>query len=164
MSLLDAPRPGREDAPRPAVSSATVAPWTVLFGPWSVGAGLAVVAVAVLGTVWLGPEAIGVDLCWFRRLSGGLPCPGCGLTRSLVALVQGELARSARLHPFGGVLMIWALAAASSPWWPRALRRTIAAGLERREAAFDRGYEIFVAAFVGFGLLRLLATILRTQL
>jgi len=38
--------------------------------------------------------------CLFRS-AFGLPCPGCGLTRSIVALWRGDLLLSLRYHPLG---------------------------------------------------------------
>ena len=40
------------------------------------------------------------------RLTLGLPCPGCGLTRATVHLLHGDLATSLRLHPFGVLLAL----------------------------------------------------------
>lgn len=59
-----------------------------------------------LGTAFvLGPGvADGPVLCPFRRLTG-LECPACGLTRSWVHLVHGDVAASASSHPFGLVLL-----------------------------------------------------------
>jgi hypothetical protein len=45
-------------------------------------------------------------MCGSRALFG-VECPGCGLTRSFVALASGDLAESIRLHRVG-----WLLAAA----------------------------------------------------
>lgn len=45
----------------------------------------------------------GVDLCWSRILLGRA-CPGCGLTRSFVALAGGDLGRAAACNPTGPVL------------------------------------------------------------
>jgi hypothetical protein len=42
----------------------------------------------------------GPVLCPFRFLTG-LPCPGCGMTRSVVALLHGDLAASVFYHPLG---------------------------------------------------------------
>ena len=42
-------------------------------------------------------------LCWFR-LTTGLACAGCGLTRSIVLLLHGDPAASFALHPFGMVM------------------------------------------------------------
>lgn len=36
--------------------------------------------------------------CIYRHLTGS-PCPGCGITRALVALLDGRLAQASALHP-----------------------------------------------------------------
>lgn len=40
------------------------------------------------------------ELCYFRR-GTGLNCPGCGLTRSFIALAHGELALAWHYNPAG---------------------------------------------------------------
>jgi len=67
---------------------------------------VAVVGVAALGASLLfSPEHIedGPVICPFRRLTG-LPCPGCGLTRSWVYLAHGWWRESFLAHPFGPLL------------------------------------------------------------
>lgn len=44
-------------------------------------------------------------LCVFR-ITLGLPCPGCGLTRAASHLLHGDLAASIRLHPFALLLAL----------------------------------------------------------
>jgi hypothetical protein len=44
-----------------------------------------------------------VTLCMFERVTGR-PCPGCGMTRSILRLSQGDLTGSLRMHPLGVVL------------------------------------------------------------
>ncbi|WGX96834.1 DUF2752 domain-containing protein [Nocardioides sp. L-11A] len=64
---------------------------------------VAAVGVAALGvSLFLSPEHIedGPIICPFRRLTG-LPCPGCGLTRSWVYLTHGWWRDSFLAHPFG---------------------------------------------------------------
>ena len=39
----------------------------------------------------------------------GLPCPGCGMTRSIIFLLQGQVARSVYVHPMGIIVVITAL-------------------------------------------------------
>ncbi len=44
-----------------------------------------------------------VSLCVFQRVTDR-PCPGCGMTRSMLRLSQGDVVESLRLHPLGIVL------------------------------------------------------------
>jgi hypothetical protein len=49
------------------------------------------------------------ELCGSRVLLG-VDCPGCGLTRSILALVAGDLAMSFSYHPVGWLLALAVLA------------------------------------------------------
>ncbi len=99
--------------------------------PW-LAAGVVGVAGAVLLPALL--EALQVagpaGICPSRRLLG-LPCPGCGMTRALVALLAGDLAGAFALHPWAPVLAAqaalgWA-AWGWSLWSGQAARRLAAA-------------------------------------
>lgn len=41
----------------------------------------------------------------------GLPCPGCGITKSLAALYEGNLLTSINYHLFGPLVFVFCLAA-----------------------------------------------------
>lgn len=77
------------------------------------------------------------EVCAFKQATG-LPCPGCGLTRSWVSALHGDLAASALHHPLGWLVLLYALAQAA-----RHLLWVSAPGERRRiEAAgrwLDRG-------------------------
>jgi len=45
-------------------------------------------------------------LCAFRRTTG-IPCPGCGLTRSWVALAGGHFRESLAFHRMGWLVMLY---------------------------------------------------------
>jgi hypothetical protein len=103
------------------------------------GSAAAALAAAFLAT----PAALAAlpPICPFR-IATGLPCPGCGLGHSFVALAQGDVAGSFLAHPFGpvafaGCVVLLALAAAG---WLRGARRA------DRAAAMLRGPAFLVAA------------------
>ena len=63
----------------------------------------------------------GPALCPFKLLTG-LPCPGCGLTRSAVALLHGDPTASVFYHPLGAPLVIAAVLIGvvdAWVWWRR---------------------------------------------
>lgn len=60
-------------------------PWLLLF-----------VALAML-------VAVDIPLCGFKAVFG-VPCPGCGMTRALSALLIGDLSAAFRYHPLVYVL------------------------------------------------------------
>ena len=43
--------------------------------------------------------------CWFRD-HFGIPCPTCGMTRSVLLSLQGDFAEAARLNPAGLLLVV----------------------------------------------------------
>lgn len=66
------------------------------------GVGAAAIAVAARAdpaTIESGPV-----ICPFRLLTG-LPCPGCGLTRSWVYLLHGDTSAAMTANPFGVVAL-----------------------------------------------------------
>jgi len=131
-------------------------PYDVLFGPWSLG-----VAATVLAGAWVlvalgGPSRLGIELCWLKHLSR-LPCPGCGMTRSVYHLVQGHWAEALRLQPFSFLLVPYALLTVSSPLWTESSRLRLRYWLGRRRRGFAIIYGGVVGAFIAFGLLRALA-------
>jgi uncharacterized protein DUF2752 len=72
-------------------------------------AGAAAAALAIACAVSPARVESGPVICPFR-LATGLPCPGCGLTRSWVFIAHGELGAAVRANPFGFVTMAGAVA------------------------------------------------------
>lgn len=65
------------------------------------------------------------DVCTTKR-AFGLGCPACGLTRSFVVGVRGDLVGATRLHPLGAVLLL--LTASQVPYRAARLLRDPARG------------------------------------
>jgi hypothetical protein len=66
---------------------------------------------ALAGAVAPTPRGLetGPVVCPFR-LATGLPCPGCGLTRSWVYIAHGDFGDALRANPFGYLTMTAAVA------------------------------------------------------
>lgn len=109
------------------------------------------VAVVQIGLVLLALPAWACPL----RKSTGVPCPGCGLTRSIMHLARGDVVGSLRLHAFGWVValgfLLLAIAAVMPERW-RTLWADRMAMLERRIPLLP----IMFAGFMLYWCLRLL--------
>jgi len=70
------------------------------------GTALAVLGKPCLFAAWSGlflaavtpPHGAGFTVCWLKA-STGIPCPGCGLTRSLSCALRGMFMESWQYHP-----------------------------------------------------------------
>src|SRR5437764_964703 len=75
------------------------------------------------------PHGTGTTVCWIKAATG-LPCPGCGLTRSMSCALHGMLAESWEYHPFGMfiflVLLMLAAISVCSAGYKQTLREFIA--------------------------------------
>ncbi len=113
-----------------------------------------VVAWLVLAVVFVHPpHGTGVNVCMLRTATG-VPCPGCGLTRSLSCAARGMIDDSLHYHPMGIVVLTVLAAVATVSLLPATRRARIAAAIERRAGLADTLYFAFVAAFIGHGVVR----------
>jgi hypothetical protein len=67
--------------------------------------GTALAAIAASFVISPHQATDGPILCPFRRFSG-LPCPGCGLTRSWVSFAHGDVSAAFDYHAFGPLLFV----------------------------------------------------------
>jgi hypothetical protein len=73
------------------------------------GALFALVIPAII--LWVNPHIEGdQSLCPFKLLTG-FPCPGCGLTKSMIFFYEGDLSRSLSYHLFGPAFVFFCLLA-----------------------------------------------------
>ena len=97
-----------------------------------------VVGWAILGAVGMqaGASVLGLPgwLCPFR-FALGCPCPGCGLARSIVALLKGEWRSGLAFHAFGPLALVVIVLIVGASFLPGKQRDWLiqwVEGLERR--------------------------------
>lgn len=90
------------------VSPAATAARTPLPTITEMVAGSGVLALGVAALLPVDHIEDGPIICPFRRLTG-LPCPGCGLTRSWTYLMHGRWHDALWANPFGPVLIAFVL-------------------------------------------------------
>jgi len=102
------------------------------------------------------PHGFGISVCWFFGATG-LPCLGCGVTRSLSCGLRGLWLESWQYHPMGlPILALFGLTVVQS-LLPRPVRERLAQRLKDRAFWFNALYLAFVVVFVGFGVARALS-------
>jgi hypothetical protein len=99
--------------------------------------------------VWLLGHPIG-GVCLFRRLTG-LPCPACGMTRSIVLTLNGHLGAALRLNLAGPVWVLAVATIAAALLWLAWRERH--RGADRAAAARRRVRLLAVAQGAVFGLM-----------
>ena len=135
--------------PRSSTPPVSTAP-----GGTALGAMAAALLVASAACV---PESLPrLSICFFHSLTG-LPCPGCGLTRSFCAISHGDLAGAWAYNPFGLLfyaLAVWLLLRPLLAWrWPAYV------GWEHRvvaSRAFCAAPIVLVTVMLVFGAWRIL--------
>jgi len=100
------------------------------------GSGIRIIGALGLAAVFcasflLPAGKIGLGVCAFKEMTG-LPCPGCGLTRSFISISHGQFAEAFRMHPLGPFIYL-ALGFYMVKWGVEAaLGKPIAGGIENR--------------------------------
>jgi hypothetical protein len=83
--------------------------------------------------------------CAFREWFG-IPCPNCGMTRSVLLSLHGRLGEAASLNPAGPLLVLGLLLFSASMFFLMAYeRRHAGAALARVRAAITRGSLAYAA-------------------
>ena len=108
----------------------------------------------VLGMIFMPADGFGRDLCYVHATSG-LPCPGCGLSRSVAHSIRGHLVEAVWYNPFGLLVALWAPVTVSSLFWPKRWKEATRAWFEARREGFKRFYMILLGAFLAYGAIRM---------
>lgn len=100
-------------------------------GPAEFGWFLFLSAILVASVVWHPLDDGGFVICAVRKATG-LPCPGCGLTRSFCAMAKGEISRAGQFHVLGPAMFTFTVI-----YWLRGI--ALIAGLGQAVSRYDAG-------------------------
>lgn len=71
-------------------------------------------------------------VCPIFRITG-VPCPGCGLSRALMLLLEGDLKGSLRYHAFAPIFLLTIVAVLMAALLPKSITEPIVSRVERLE-------------------------------
>ena len=115
------------------------------------------IGLIVLGAVGLHSGLVMLGLPGWQcpiRHGLGIPCPGCGLSRALVALLQGDWPTSLTYHAFAPLFLIGLLVLAVATLLPAIQRNHLINRVERLERGTGV-VSIILVALVFYWLMRL---------
>ena len=102
----------------------------------------------------LPPDGIGVSVCMMKNLFD-LPCPGCGLTRSITCVSHLEIVKAWNYHPFGLLVHPFLCIAALSAFLSGNTQRRMRICFWKRNRIAYPVYMAVITAFLVFGFVRL---------
>lgn len=116
------------------------------------GLGLGAVFVWLMTFVLDPVRGLGLP-CLFARFFA-LSCPGCGLTRSMIAISHGHWSKAFQYHPFGFFVYFFCLWFLFFLLVSKRKKSQIREVLQRKHRVVHVFLAVVSIAFVGFGLLR----------
>ena len=114
------------------------------------------VLIVLLIAVVLPSDGMGVPLCSVKSLFS-LPCPGCGLTRSVSSMLHGDFLKSWSYHPLGIFFVATALLFVFNLVMPRRSAAAVRRFFKKHNDLLGILLITFVSFFIGFGGIRLMA-------
>jgi len=132
--------------------------WRVLTKPWLGGlladVRLCRAACAFAAVVGVG-SFLGISLmpCPFRWVTG-LPCPGCGMTRAFLSLLQGQWSIALHYHLFAPFFMLIGLLVVFASIIPATARMKLSNAISLFEGATALP-ALFLLLFAIYGLIRI---------
>lgn len=113
-----------------------------------------VAAVGVIVGLLLPATGLGPSTCGMQR-SLAVPCPGCGLTRSVSSFLQGQFSWSFQFHPMGWAFAVAMLILAVGSFLPSRWRDPVIARLSKYDGPIGFGLIAFAVLLVGYGIYRI---------
>ncbi len=115
--------------------------------------GLLGTAGLVAGAFIIPPEGLGGSTCAMIQVAG-IPCPSCGLTRSVSSVLHGEFLAAWQYNPFGYGFVLAFLLVAPSVWLGRRGRDWVQQRLEPAAVPIAALIIFFVLAMMAHGIWR----------
>lgn len=109
--------------------------------------------VGIALAAWVSPARPGTSVCWSKWITG-IPCPGCGITRSMSCALRGMFHESLHFHPFGPVVLAAFVVMASSSLLPAAGKRRLQAAASGMTGPIRAAKYAFLVGFLAYGFLR----------
>lgn len=109
--------------------------------------------VFLAGVIHLGINLVGLPgwVCPIRAATG-LPCPGCGLTTSVIQFLHGDFVESLETHAFGPIFLLILLIMAAALIAPSNLRQQLVVFIDRLETRFGLTAWLLLILFVYWGI------------
>jgi hypothetical protein len=85
-----------------------------------------------------------------------LPCPGCGLTRSITCISHLHFEKSLAYHPFGILIYLLFLANILLSITPERFNRGLRIAISQNERLAWAAYNTVIISFVAFGIGRMI--------
>lgn len=108
----------------------------------------------ILGAFILPPTGVNISACGFHT-STGLPCVGCGLTRSVTCFLQGEFALAMAYHPFGPVFAVGFILLGAIAVLPEKWREPVVKRLESWDRPLGIATIVFFSLLIAYGVYRI---------
>lgn len=122
----------------------------MLFGR---GAGLIGVA-GLLAGIFLPTQGLGFQACMLHKVTG-LPCPGCGLTRSVTNILHGDFGLAWAYNPFGFMFAGLFVLLAAGLFLPRAWVRRWEEEPPVSDRAMGVATGVLILCMMAFGFARM---------
>jgi len=108
----------------------------------------------LLGAFVLPPTGMDIAACGFHA-STGLPCVGCGLTRSVSSFFQGHFSLAMVYHPFGPAFAVGFVLLAGVAVLPNRWRTPALAFLTRWDRPLGIATIAFFVLLIAYGIFRI---------
>jgi hypothetical protein len=110
-------------------------------------------AVFLAGGLHLGLNLVGLPgwVCPLRAATG-IPCPGCGLTTSIVQFLHGNFTKSIETHAFGPVFLLILFIMMMALIVPLNMRQQLVGFIDRLETRFGVTAWVLFALVVYWGI------------